>query len=40
MTLGDLEFFYGKVKLAFWAVVWEEFMDFVEGFGAKVNKNS
>ena len=29
--------FYGKVKLAFLAFIWEEFTDFVEVFGAKVN---
>ena len=31
-----LIFFYGKVKFAFWAFIWEEFMDFIEDFGAKV----
>ena len=35
-----LEFFYGKVKFAFWTFIWEEFMDFAEGFDAKVNKYS
>ena len=32
--------FYGKVKFAFLAFMWAEFMDFVEAFGAKVNKYS
>ena len=31
----DLEFFYGKVKFAFWAFIYVEFMDFIEDFGAK-----
>ena len=29
-----------KVKFAFWAFISEEFMDFAEVFGAKVNKYS
>ena len=33
--LGLTLIFYGKVRFAFWA-----FMDFVEDFGAKVNKYS
>ena len=41
MTLVDLEFFYGKVKFAFWDFIWEEILDFVEDFlGPKVNKYS
>ena len=38
--LGLTLIFYGKVRFAFWAFIWEEFMDFVEDFGAKVNKYS
>ena len=37
---GDLDFFNSKVKLAFLAFIFEEFMDFVEDFDAKVNKYS
>ena len=31
---------YGKVEYAILAFIWEEFMDFVEAFGAKVNTYS
>ena len=34
--LGLTLSFYGKVKFAFWAFIWEEFMDFVD-FGTKSN---
>ena len=34
-----LEFFFGKVKFAFWAFIWEDFMDFID-FGAQLNKYS
>ena len=30
--------FYGKVEFAILAFIWEEYMEFVEAFGAKVNK--
>ena len=40
MTLVWHQVFYGKVKFAFWSFKWEEFMDFVEDFGAEVNKYS
>ena len=40
MTFGQPWVFYGKAKFAFWAFMWEEFMDFIEEFGAKVNKYS
>ena len=37
-TLVDLEF-HSKVKFAFLTVIyWEEFIDFVEDCGAKVNR--
>ena len=32
--------FYGKVEYALLAFIWEEFMDLVEAFGAKVYKYS
>ena len=38
MTLGGPWLFYGKVKFTFRAFIWEEFMDYVEYFCAKVNK--
>ena len=31
--------FYGKIKFAFCAFIWEEFMDLAKDFGVKVNKN-
>ena len=35
---GDI--FYGNVKFAFQAFMWEEFMELVEDLGAEVNKYS
>ena len=32
--------FLGKVKFAVWTSVWEEFMELVKDFGAKVNSSS
>ena len=38
--LGLTSTFYGKVKFAFRAFIWEEFMEIVEDFCAKINKYS
>ena len=38
IPLADLELFYGKVKVAFWAFIWEEFFNFVEDMGVQADK--
>ena len=35
--LGLTVRFFGNVKFAIWAFIWEEFIDCIEDFGAKVN---
>ena len=40
MVTGLTLNFYGKVKFAFWAFIWVEFMDLIENFSAKINKCS
>ena len=40
MSWVDLDMFRGKVKFAFTAFIWEEFIELVEDLGAKVNKYS
>ena len=40
ITLGGPWVFYGKVNFAFWSFIWEESIDFIVDFGAKVSKYS